>query len=68
MRAVIHSHLLGFEGRVNLLAFNDQKLISFYLNRGFTIVGHDEDDEKLPRLELTPDAARRWLGEEGYEL
>ena len=69
LRAVIQSYNLGLGGRVNLLAFNDTTLISFYESRGFTIVGYDgTGNEKLPKLELAPDAAQDWLRAEGYEL
>lgn len=66
LRAAAHSYLLGLEGRTNLIAFDDARTISFYENRGFAVVGRDDDD--LPMLELTPGAARDWLREEGYDL
>lgn len=65
LRSVCHSYLLGLEGRINLVAFDDQRTIGFYKNRGLTPAGYDED---LPRFELEPDAAVSWLKEEGYEL
>lgn len=67
---VIHSYLLGLGGRVNLFAANDAASISFYMAKGFMLAGYDgdEDEEKLPRLELSAKAAQRWLRVEGYEL
>lgn len=65
LRAVAHSYLLGFAGRVNLVAFDDAKTVSFYLNRRFEAVGYEDE---LPRLELSPEAAANWVREKGYEL
>lgn len=63
LRAVIHSDALGLRGRTNLVAFNDAKTVAFYQNRGFAVVGNDDD---LPIMELAPDAAQSWLRNEGY--
>jgi hypothetical protein len=65
LTAVRHSYLIGFEGRVNLVACNEPKTISFYENRGFSIVGHEEE---LPQLELSPSAAIALLRRGGYDL
>jgi GNAT superfamily N-acetyltransferase len=66
LRAVSHSYSLGLEGRVNFAAFDDPRTMTFYQNRGFKLVGHD--DEGLPQFELPPDAAKAWLRDEGYDL
>ncbi|MEI8021455.1 MAG: GNAT family N-acetyltransferase [Schlesneria sp.] len=70
LAAVIHSYKLGLGGRVNLNSTNDPRTISFYETRGFVHCGYDgdEDEEKLPRFELSAEAAQKWLNDEGYEL
>jgi hypothetical protein len=65
LRAITHSYLLGLEGRTNLVAFDDDRTIKFYTNRSFALVGYDDE---LPMFELTPEAAKIWLLEEGFEL
>jgi GNAT superfamily N-acetyltransferase len=65
LKAVRHSYSIGFQGRVNLIAFDEPKTINFYQKRGFSIVRHDEE---LPQLELEPGAATAWLRREGYDL
>ena len=66
VRAVAHSYSLGFGGRINLLAFDNERTVSFYEKRGLTLVGFD--DEGLPQFELEPEAAVHWLREQGYDL
>lgn len=63
--ASAQSYLLGFEGRVNLVAFDEKRTISFYLSRGFEEVGYEDE---LPRFELSRRAALDWLQEQGFEL
>lgn len=65
LRAAVQSYRLGFGGRVSLVAFDEMKTVSFYVNRGFEAVGYDEE---LPRLELSSAAALEWLREKGVEL
>jgi hypothetical protein len=65
IRAALHSYLLGFDGRVNLIAFDDARTLEFYQGRGFSLIGHEQG---FPLLEIMPDAATAWLQEEGYEI
>jgi hypothetical protein len=65
LRAVCHSYLLGFGGRVNLLAFDRPETVEFYQSRGFQIVPLEEDG---PFLEVTPEQAVVWLKREGYRI
>jgi|RhiMetdeSRZDD1v2_1073273.scaffolds.fasta_scaffold124384_3 hypothetical protein len=65
LRAILHSYVVGLEGRVNLLCFRDEKTGSFYKKRGFEIVGEEED---LDRMELSPTKAFEWLKHEGYDI
>lgn len=64
-KAVCNSYVQGYEGRVNLLAFDDERTLTFYQHRGFELVGYDDE---LPMLELKQEAAYRWLRKEGYEV
>lgn len=64
-RAVCHSYLQGYEGRVNLMAFDDSRTLAFYEHRGFEVVGHEEG---LPLLELSQETAYTWLRKDGYEV
>lgn len=66
-RAVIHSYQLGLEGRVSLMASSEERTVSFYNNRGFAIVGYEDNEECSPKLELSSQAALSWLEREGYE-
>jgi GNAT superfamily N-acetyltransferase len=65
LRAVCHSYMLGFGGRINLLAFDRPKTVEFYQRRGFQIVPLDEEG---PSLEITPERAVVWLRREGYAI
>jgi GNAT superfamily N-acetyltransferase len=64
-RAAYHSYALGLNGRVNLIAFDDDRTLGFYRKCGFEIVGNDEGS---PMLEIAPQAARDWLRDGGYDL
>ncbi len=66
LRAVVHSYLLGYEGRTVLESKPVPRTIQFYINRGFTHISshsHTADDKII--MELEPQAARRWLQAEG---
>jgi hypothetical protein len=65
LRAVLHSYRLGLQGRVNLVAFDDERTLSFYHNRGFQDAG---EEDGLPRLELSSKEAVNWLREEGFDV
>jgi len=65
LRAICHSYMLGFKGRVNLLAFDRPETIGFYIRRGFQITPLKEDG---PFLEITPERAAEWLRREGYKI
>ena len=58
-RAVCHSWLLGFQGRVVLEAIPAQNTLEFYDNRGFRRVTELEDG--TIGCELEPLDARQWL-------
>lgn len=70
LSAVEHSYRLGFDGCVNLVSVNDFHSRQFYESRGFVLAGYDgeDDEEKLPRYELSAAAAKEWLRKEGYEI
>jgi hypothetical protein len=65
LRAVVHSFVLGFDGRVTLLSFDVPTTIAFYVNRGFEVVGANEG---LTMMEISPADARMFLDAHGYEL
>jgi hypothetical protein len=65
LRTTLHSYVVGFKGRLNLLSFPDERTISFYENRRFEIVG---EDDGLVQMELPSSKALEWLREEGYDL
>ena len=62
--AVRHSYLLALGGRVVIPSLPTEQTQQYYENRGFQQVDTDEDG--IIDYELTPEAAQRWLREEGY--
>lgn len=59
--AVIRSFLLGYEGRVTLSALPYSGLEQFYRFLGFKDL-EEEDEDGLPKYELTPDKALELVG------
>lgn len=63
LRAVVHSYLLGLEGRTSLSAFPTERVTSFYRQKGFNQL--ERNDDGTIEFELPAEIAVEWLREEG---